>query len=94
MHHPLDPAELVLPRRPVTEGGVDVVVDQPRHDGAATRLDDPLGLEAASDGGDAAVLDQDRVGIQHRLGDVAREDEAKAPDHHARHAILPTGKLT
>ena len=41
---------------------------------APLRVDDDVGVlvEPAPDGRDPAVLDQDRVGVQQRRGDVAR----------------------
>ncbi len=82
MHHRLDPAELVLPRRPVAERRVDVVVDQPRHRRAAVRLDHPRAGhgKAAARGDDAIPLDQDGVGVEEGPGEVAREDQAQVAD--------------
>ena len=81
----LDPADLVLPRRPVAEDRVDMAVHQAGRDGAAMRVDHAVGRAApgqfggAADAGDPAILDQDRIGIEQRRGEVAREQQADIP---------------
>ena len=66
----LDPADLVLPRRPVAQHRMDVAVDQPGRDRAAMRVDGGIDraaggqFGAAADGQDAAILDQDGIGLQ------------------------------
>ena len=61
-----------------------MAVDQARRDGAAMRLDHlvdraAIGQRGATaDGGDPAVLDQDGVGVEDRLRQVARQQKADA----------------
>ena len=74
----VDPAELVLPRRPVAEHRVHVAVDQARRDGGAARIDDDvgaLGIEVlrAADGGDACRL-------RRRCVSASRIGRARSPD--------------
>ena len=82
----VDPADLVLPRRPVAGDGMDVAVDQAGRDRGAVGVDDGGGafgvdvLEAA-DRGDLAVLGDDGVAVQDRLFQRAGQDQADIADH-------------
>ena len=73
----VDPAELVLARRPVAEHRVHVAVDQPGRDGGALARRSPSSAPSASmslalaDRGDAAVDGDDGVGVEDRPGEVA-----------------------
>ena len=83
----LDPAELVLARGPVAEDGMHVAVDQARRDAGAARVDQRRRLcrvevGFATDGGDAAVVDHDRVGVEDRPVYVAGQQESDAADDH------------
>lgn len=80
-----DPAELVLARRPVAEDRMHMAVHETRRNGAAHGVDDGSARRIgqvlqAADGRDAAVLDQDRIGVQDRIRQVAREHQADVTD--------------
>ena len=82
----VDPADLVLPRRPVAGDGMDMAVDQARRDRGALGVDDrggALGVDVlgAADRGDLAVFGDDRVGIEDRLLHRARQQQADIADH-------------
>ena len=76
----LDEVDRPLARREVAEHGMDVRVDQARERRRALRVDDDVGVvvEPAPDRDDPAVLDEDRVGVEQRRGDVAGDDLRRA----------------
>ena len=83
----VDPAELVLARRPVAEHRMHVAVDQPRRHAGAARVDHGVGAARcrvllAADRGDAAVLHHDGVGVEDRPVDVARQQQPDVADDH------------
>ena len=82
----VDPADLVLPRRPVAGDGMDVAVDQAGRNRGAVGVDDggrAFGVDVleAADGGDLAVLGDDGVAVQDRLLQRAGQDQADIADH-------------
>ena len=82
----VDPADLVLPRRPVAGDGMNVAVDQAGRNSGAIGIDDGGGafgidVRGAADGGDPAVLGDDGVGIEDRLLHGAGEHEPDIADH-------------
>ena len=82
----VDPADLVLPRRPVAGDGMDVAVDQARRDGGAVGVDDrggALGVDVleAADRSDLAVLGHDRIAVQDRLLQRPRQQQPDIADH-------------
>jgi len=81
----VDPVHLLLARRPVAEHRVDVAVDEAGRHGRALGAHDRLGAAdvevlQAADRQNAAAVAQDRVGIEDRLAQVARQQEADIPD--------------
>ncbi|MGY4455073.1 hypothetical protein ACVWZR_009733 [Bradyrhizobium sp. i1.3.1] len=85
----VDPADLVLARRPVARHRVDMAVDQAGRDRGAVGLDDggrAFGVEVleAADRSDLAVLGDDGVAVQDRLFQGAGQDQADIPDHELR----------
>ena len=73
----VDPAELVLARRPVAEHRVHVAVDQPRTQRHALCIDLRVGVRCVhilllAHRGDDAVDSDDGIGIQDRSVDIAR----------------------
>ena len=84
----LDPANLVLARCPVAGHRVHMVVDQPGRDHAALRVDLAVGaaeveVRFPADRADEPVLNQDRVGIKDRPGDIARQQKSDIADRRA-----------
>jgi hypothetical protein len=82
----VDPADLVLPRRPVAGDGMNVAVDQAGCNSGAVGIDDGGGafgidVPSAADRGDLAVLGNDGVGIEDRLLHGAGEHEPDIADH-------------
>src|ERR1700722_13821302 len=82
----VDPADLVLPRRPVPGDGMNMAVDQAGRDRGAVGIDDGGGafgidIFRASDSRDPAVHRHDGVGIEDRLLHRAREQQADVADH-------------
>ena len=82
----VDPADLVLARRPVAGDGVHVAVDQARRQCRAVGVDDVGGallvdVLGAPDGGDAAVLGHHGVGVEDRVLQRAGEQQADVADH-------------
>ncbi len=82
----VDPADLVLPRRPVAGDGMNVAVDQAGRDGGAVGVDDGGGafgvdVLGAADRRDLAVDGDDRVGVEDRLLQGAREQQPDIADH-------------
>ena len=91
----LDEVRGPLARRVVAEDRVRVGVDEAGHDGRPMSIDDDVrvGLEPAPDRLDAPVGDDDRVGIEQRGGDVARDELADPGDQGAHAAPLSGGRL-
>jgi hypothetical protein len=90
----VDPADLVLARRPVASDRMDVAVDQARRDGGAVGINNgggALGVDVleAADRRDPAVLGHDRVGIQDRLFQRPRQQQPDIADHQ----LAGTGRL-
>src|SRR3954471_1038163 len=82
----VDPADLVLPRRPVAGDGMDMAVDQARRDGGAVGIDDrggALGVDVleSANGRYLAVLGHDRVAVQDRLLQGPRQQQPDIADH-------------
>src|SRR5579872_2111543 len=80
MHGRVDPADLILPRRPVAGDGMDMAVDQSRREHGALRIDDGLGvggvdLREAADGCDPAADGDEAVGVEDRPIEIAAEQE-------------------
>ena len=72
LRNEFDPAELVLPRRPVAEHRMHVAVDQARRDRAAVSVNGGFGAAGvavldAPDLRDAAIDRDDGVGVENRL---------------------------
>ena len=86
MHAAVDPAELALTRRPVTEDRVHVAIDQPGRDAGPVAVDDcrrtfGVAVFLFADRGDQAIDDDQRVGLEDRAIDITGEQETDALDH-------------
>ena len=86
MQEAVDPADLVLPRRPVAGDGMHMAVDQARRDGGAVGVDNGGGafgidVPGVSDRGDPAVFGHDRVGVEDRLFQGSAQQQADIADH-------------
>ncbi len=82
----VDPADLVLPRGPVAGDGMHMAVDQAGRHGGAHGVDDgggALGVDVlgAADRGDPAVHGDDGIGVQDRLFQRPRQQQADIADH-------------
>jgi len=79
------PAELILPRRPVTANGVHVAVDQSRRNCCAFRIDGrsrtgKVDFFFSADRLDRAVPRDDCVRIQNRLVEISAEKQSDVAD--------------
>ena len=85
VHRRIDPAELVLPRRPVAEHRVHVAVHEAGCDAGLARIDGDLragrvAIGLLADGDDQAVVDDESIGLEDRVVDVSRQQEADVLD--------------
>ena len=86
MEEAVDPVELALARRPIAEDGMDMAVDQAGGERRALGVDDRgrlLAIEilGLADAGDLAVDGDDGIGVEDRILEIAREQEADIADH-------------
>ena len=84
----VDPANLVLARRPVAGHRMHVTVDQPRSQRRAFGIDGQGGafdidVFLPSHGGDLSVDCNHGIGVEDRLLQVAAQQQADVPDHKA-----------
>ncbi len=82
----VDPADLVLPWRPVARDGMNMAVDQAGRDRGAVGIDcrgGVLGVDVleAPDRGDLAILGHDRIRIEDRLLQSAGEQQPDIADY-------------
>ena len=91
----LDEVDRPLARREVADGRVRVRVDEAGHDRRPARVDDDVGrlvVEVASHRLDPTVDDRDRVAVEQRRVDVARDDLADAGDQRPHDRCLSAGR--
>ena len=85
----VDPADLILPRRPVAGDGMHVAVDQAGCKSCALGVDDescriPIDVFPFANGGDSAVDGQDSIGFEDWGLDIAAEEQADVVDQKSR----------
>ena len=92
----LDEVDRPLAGREVADDRVGVRVDEAGDDGRPFGVDDDVGVvaitHAVADGIDPAVDDRDRVAIDERRVDVARDDPADAGDQRLHSGRLSAGR--
>ena len=85
VHGGIDPANLVLPGRPVAKYGVNVAVDQAGGNAGLVHVDGgfcafEVTVVFKPHGDDQAVMDNDGVGVQNGPVNVSREQQADVFD--------------
>src|ERR1700730_15594610 len=88
----VDPANLILTRRPVSRYRMHVTVNQSRRECCALGVDSDgraCGIEILrfADCGNLAVNGDHRVGIENRISDVATQQKSDVVDHEPSRSV-------
>ncbi len=94
----VDPAELILARRPVAGNRMHMAVDKAGDERRPVGIDHGRGVVAvdvllASDGGDATVDGNQRISVKDRLFESARQEQPDVADHQLGRTAFSGGNV-